>query len=371
MNVKRLAGRIIPFEVLWQLSVVRRQYRLLKHGMNAPIYENEKFGEVLNEYANRFLAKEQLVDRVYMANLEKDVKKSFVLLGFTPRDYFLFDFHDKNKDWKSRKSFVSDVYKDYRLYSKEGPEKYKDLFDKWLFFKKAGSHFKRAAMFLDENTTENEFVNFATSVKNLFIKPYNDSYGRGAKAVKIQLPKEAKELYVSLLMGGKWMIEELLCQRSEMGKWNESSVNTVRLNSYLTDKGFFVLAPFMRSGRKGSIVDNGGAGGIYASIDAKTGEIYTDAFDEKGNRYVVHPDSKEPYKGVFIPEWQELLKEAERIHRECMPDHIYIGWDFAYTQNGWTVIEGNWGQFICQQSSAKSGFKKKFDEYMSYNPFKN
>ena len=29
----------------------------------------------------------------------------------------------------------------------------------------------------------------------------------------------------------------------------------------------------------------------------------------------------------------------------AMSDHIYVGWDFALTDNGWVLIEGNWGQF--------------------------
>ena len=92
--------------------------------------------------------------------------------------------------------------------------------------------------------------------------------------------------------------------------------------------------------------------------------ILTDGYDEYGNKYLVHPDSLIPFKGERIPDWQLLLDTVEHIHRTCMPDHIYISWDFAYSQKGWILVEGNWGQFIAQQTSTKIGYKKQFDQFL-------
>ena len=65
-----------------------------------------------------------------------------------------------------------------------------------------------------------------------------------------------------------------------------------------------------------------------------------------------------------MPQWKELLSTVEEVHRKCMPSHIYIGWDFALTENGWVLIEGNWGQLVNQYVD-KVGLKKKFMEYMN------
>ena len=41
----------------------------------------------------------------------------------------------------------------------------------------------------------------------------------------------------------------------------------------------------------------------------------------------------------------------------------YIGFDFALTNEGWDLIEGNWGQFV-GQIAAQEGIKNKFDKYL-------
>lgn len=47
-----------------------------------------------------------------------------------------------------------------------------------------------------------------------------------------------------------------------------------------------------------------------------------------------------------------------------MPEHPYIGWDFALScNNGWCVIEANWGQLLCQYVD-KQGRKAEFNEYV-------
>ncbi len=43
--------------------------------------------------------------------------------------------------------------------------------------------------------------------------------------------------------------------------------------------------------------------------------------------------------------------------------HRYIGFDFAYTPEGWVLIEGNWGQIISQYHN-KIGQKERFKELM-------
>jgi len=71
------------------------------------------------------------------------------------------------------------------------------------------------------------------------------------------------------------------------------------------------------------------------------------------------------FKGWKVPRWNELISLVEEIHRNNMTSHLYIGWDFALTQQGWCLIEGNWGQMINQYAD-KIGRKDIFVEYMNY-----
>ena len=68
------------------------------------------------------------------------------------------------------------------------------------------------------------------------------------------------------------------------------------------------------------------------------------------------------YKGWRIPRWNELIETAENLFRECLPENKYIGFDFALTDNGWVLIEGNWGQFVGQYNGM--GVKDLFLTYM-------
>ena len=366
-RIKSKIGRCIPFSLKLFLRFLQRFYQFVFQRNKLQVYDGGGYiNDVIKSTIDKIIIESSKGDDIDIKKLERDIILCYLFYGFTPLDFYLFNFHIENSSWKSRRTFVSDVYKDYKLFWKEGADSYLELYDKYRFYEKTKKYFNREVMFVNEHTKESDFIEFTMRVRNLFIKSNSDSYGRGAFAMMVNTETDAKKLFEKV-RNKSYIVEERLYQISDMGQWNDSSLNTVRVNTYLTDKGFYVLAPFMRTGRKGSIVDNGGAGGVFASIDVVSGEIITDGFDEYGTCYPLHPDSGIPYKGEKIPEWKSLLKLAEEIHSKCMSNHIYIGWDFAYTERGWTLVEGNRGQFICQQTSTKRGFKPNFDYYMSGN----
>ena len=58
------------------------------------------------------------------------------------------------------------------------------------------------------------------------------------------------------------------------------------------------------------------------------------------------------------------MLEVRKIH-SLIKDYPYVGWDFALTETGWVLIEGNWGEFVCQQMTNKRGFKQEFINYLN------
>ena len=204
------------------------------------------------------------------------------------------------------------------------------------------------------------FVEFARRNHDLFVKNNSLSKGRGAALYHIECEEDAENLFNQLINSGdRWVIEEKIVQHPLMSLWNESSVNTVRLPAVLNNGQFTVFGPCLRMGRVGSIVDNASAGGVFAVIDVETGCLCSDGFDDKtGKYYTKHPDSGITFRGWQIPMWKELLETAEKIHRK-IPHQKYIGWDFALTENGWVVVEGNWGQLLSQYND-HIGLKKLF-----------
>lgn len=208
-----------------------------------------------------------------------------------------------------------------------------------------------------------EYLKMALSVHDLFFKPNFACMGRGIFTAHIEFESDARKHFDEMIKeGGRWIVEQKIKQCSEMASWNESSVNTIRYYSFLDAEGnYSVQQQVLRTGRRGSYVDNAGSGGVLAVINPETGIVYTNGIDEQGRYYDKHPDSGIQYKGWKIPRWQELKELVKEAHLTMLPNHHYLGWDWALTDNGWTLIEANWGQFLPQYNE-KIGLKDGFLE---------
>lgn len=313
----------------------------------------------------KFLTKSELADTRLKKEIEDDIRQCRKIYNIKAEEYFLFGFYGKSSDYRS--SFLPDNVKDSALIKIVGANVFwNELKNKYNFFQLTKNWFGRDVMLVRQQLNKDnkqEFKLFASKHPYLFIKENSGSLGQNAGLYHVKDDKESEELYEYLSKkGGEWIVEEPIKQTQEMAIWNDSSVNTVRIPSILNNGKWTILGAFFRTGRKGSVVDNAGAGGIFACVNSDDGKLTTDGIDEVGIYYVKHPDSGMTYKGWQIPRWSELLKVAEKIHRS-IPWHKYVGWDFALTENGWVLVEGNWGQFVSQYND-HIGLKKSFFELL-------
>ncbi len=305
--------------------------------------------------------------RLSREELKKDIKACYCKYLTTPEEYFLYDF--EGKDHAYRNSFLPDNYRIRKLISVTGEKKFvEELTDKYNFYRLTKKYFGRDAYVIGKGEVCDfeSFKKFTESHRRLFVKPLSMSYGMGAHILDITDETDIKALYNKYLSQGVWIIEDRIVQSKEMEVWNDTCINTVRIPCFNTCGKFHVLNPFLRTGRKGAVVDNAGAGGIFACLDETSGKVITDGIDEANTFYEIHPDAGLRYKGWKVPKWDELLALAEKILKEALPGHIYVGFDFALTEKGWVLIEGNWGQFVGQYASRK-GVKKEFLEYLRSN----
>lgn len=314
---------------------------------------------------NQFLSNEEIKDENVVVSVYNDIKKCFYKHKTTPQEYFLFQFRGKTEN--ERKTYISDRMIMKYTANKNGRRIHDvELNDKFAFYKINQRFFKRGAIIFDFTTSFDEFSSFALQAKRVIAKPNKAALGAGVEIFDINNQSDADKAYKHLQSSpcDEYIIEELIIQSSEMSVWNQSSVNTIRINSFLSNGIFNILCPFIRTGRKGSIVDNGGQGGIFASVDKLSGKINTYGMDEKGNKFTHHPDSGIVYIGWQVPRWSELIQLTEEVHRN-MPKHVYVSWDFALSDNGWVLIEGNWGEFVCQQMTNNRGLKKDFLTFLN------
>jgi len=292
--------------------------------------------------------------------LKADIIWCYYRFGAVPLEYFLMGF--RHLSTARRAKFLTVRHKDLVMIDKVGKGEMWDMLEnKNLFYQKFKQFFKRDVFVFDKECDVNNFIEFCNKHNRFIAKPVNGQCGRGVEIINTSDYKSPDEVFEYIKSKNvDYIIEELIIQASQMSYWNETSVNTVRVPSFINKSGFHILKPFFRMGRKGAIVDNAGGGGIFSVVDEKTGILLTDACDEMGNFYAEHPDSNHKFIGWQIPYWDELLKTVEEIHR-TIPYYPYVGWDLALTDDrGWVLIEGNWGQFVSEFAD-KEGIKDKFD----------
>lgn len=310
-----------------------------------------------------YLSEEELNDNKLVTRIKKDMRSCDKLIMAKPYEYFFLNLRNKTK--QERVNFITDKYMLQRM-SICGNRRTHDieLNEKYNFYLLAKPFFKRVVLLLNRKTSFEAFEKEALMQKKMIFKPSFLGCGGGIFIADVSTSQKARKVFDKVVSyGGNWVAEELIVQAEEMANWNVSSVNTVRLLSFCTDDGIKFTTSFIRTGRDGAVVDNGGAGGIFAAIDEDSGKIITDGFDEFAHLYVCHPNSNIKYKGWQVPYWEELKETAIAVHSTVFPDMKYIGWDFALTEKGWVLIEGNWGQFL-QQAPLGFGLRNVFDNYV-------
>lgn len=348
---------------LRQSSLVQTLYYALKLDVFSKLF-SKSWDYDVNSAMNLFLTEEEQKNAELRKQIRKDINECYRICKSKPLEYFLFGL--RYFDTEKRKTFITDTEM-LRILSKTGTRKLHDLElnHKGNFWKLCEPYFKRQVMIV---SSENDYTKFECMVMKLgkvICKPISMGCGGGIFVAEINSKEDAK-LHFNTIMsyGGEWIVEELIRQSAEMASWNPTSVNTIRFTTFKDKYGIHFHCPFMRSGRAGAVLDNAGRGGIYAIIDINTGKIASMGHDELGKEYAKHPDSGIKYIGWQVPCWEELKQLATEMHNTIMPMHKYIGWDFALTDAGWVVIEGNWGQYVCQQSCSKVGYKAIFEKYL-------
>ena len=273
--------------------------------------------------------------------------------GFFPDEFVFFDLAGRNKPLEKRREFVSETERlCFRFSANDFTQSL--LSDKAAAYNVFKKYFYRDALIVKSENDRQAFMDFVEKHPVFVMKLTSSSRGQGVQLVDVNKENGAASCFEKVLSNGKVLLEEKIAQNEVLGKFNEESVNTVRVSTYLTKDGVVPVHGFFRSGRKGSFIDNAAAGGVFASVDVVNGVIDTEGCDEFGFRYEKHPDSGVQFKGVVLPDWDsamELCKEAALK----MKDMKYLSFDLAYSDKGcWMVVEINSsGQYINQAGYLK------------------
>ncbi len=306
-------------------------------------------------------------DREDQDALRVDMMYWYLAHGFLPSEYACFDFERKSRE--ERLSFVSDIDTKEFGYTVNDITVIQGVVDKGRCYTKYPHLFRRDAIVAEKKSDFGKYMTFIRKHPIFVQKEVLSCMGRGVKLVDVsKLGVSEEEYFNKLISSGRHLLEERVIQCEEMSRFNPSSVNTVRCITMRTNDGVEVPWCFMRTGKGGSFVDNGGLGGLLLGVDPKTGIITSDGIDEHNVTYTHHPDTGVSFAGEQIPRWSEMIQfcKSESAKIKGMG---YLSWDMALTDDGWDVIEVNEiGQLIGPQMTTKKGIRKELERLLQDMP---
>ncbi len=275
-------------------------------------------------------------------------------------EYDRYDFAHKSD--AERRAYITDAYRNRVCRHINAPREQAVIMDKYRTAVLLKDFYRRRFMLVKGEGDRDGFTAFGQEVGVLVAKPVHDCGGRGVRLFEQKDVAGWGRSFDELMQEQRpFIVEERICQHPFMGRYNLSSVNTVRINTFQHKGTVRRFTAVLKTGRRGSLVDNGAQGGVMALVDSETGAIVTDAIDDLGHTFAVHPDSGAPFRGEQIPRWDELKRiTAEMALR--LPRLTFVGWDMALTTDGWVVVEGNKGEFFAEQIALGRGLKKEFDQ---------
>ncbi len=285
-------------------------------------------------------------------------------------EFFYYHFKDRSLD--DRLTFVPDIT--HNVFTRR-MNKARNLYlfsDKGSCAKSFSKYYKRdfcvvyksfgdmrSVLISREQPTD--FQKFIKKHSKFIAKPLTSGCGNGVKVFDCsQFPDDnalAAALIKEYCLGirGGFIVEELIKQDERMAAFHPSSVNTLRLTTVRFDDRVEIIHPFMRIGRGGKVVDNGGAGGLLSNIDPETGKVFV-CMDENAISFEKHPDSGLDIVGFEIPCWNEAIALGKELAM-VVKGQRWTGWDLALSDKGWVMVEGNaMSQFVGWQIPTQKGF---------------
>ena len=295
----------------------------------------------------------------YLQRAEGNVDKCHeaLLRGTYYEEYDSYDFAHKTP--AERRTYVTDAYRNRLCRRINNAKQQAVVMDKYRTAVMFNDYYHRKFILCTDEGQSDDFVRFGMEEDWLVVKPIDDCAGRGVQLLHAVDEQGWRSHYRQMMEHGRrYIVEQRIVQMPSMARWNESSVNTVRINTLNHDGTIRVLTANIRCGCRGAFCDNCAQGGYCANIDPASGIIITSATSKGPKKYDRHPDSGIAFVGEQIPCWQQLLDAAFDCARR-LPKLVYVSWDFALTADGWTLVEANKGELIADQRNLGRGLKKE------------
>lgn len=303
------------------------------------LYKNyDRLKEIAFEFMDSYIGLENLTEKE-QNELWKDILWCRIRYGIIAKEYFAYRL-DYLSD-KGRKLFISSESR-HKFYRAVNNKNYMDFLDKKTETGRLlGEFYYRDYVCVYDETDFDAFREFVGKQPRFIYKPVKDFGGHGIKIFDSTKYKSIEELFRVIIFNGPCICEELIVQGEEIAKLHPESVNTIRTVTYLDGDGeVHIQWCFLRMGVGESHTDNMTGGGISAFIDFDSGVVVEKGRNYKREEFIYHPDSGVQLIGLKMPEWDQFKERLTKMAR-ALPQIRLVGWDLAYTDRGWVLVEGN------------------------------
>lgn len=179
---------------------------------------------------------------------------------------------------------------------------------------------------------------------SLVIKPTIDS-GDG-NMVNVFKVKDHKTTFKNLkisdvfkLYKEDFIVQEFVEQSEALKALNPTTLNTLRIMSYLKPDGVYILSSVLRIGQPNGQIDNFCKGGIVCGID-KNGFLKQKGYTRNGD-VLTKTATNIAFKGYKIPNYNKVIEMVKTMH-PIIPYFKFVSWDIGINkENSPVFIEYN------------------------------
>ena len=281
-------------------------------------------------------------------------------------EYFQFGFYKPNCTDAEKEEWAGTGFM-YEFQGYMNPRKYRDLLeDKTVFDKTYGKYMHHNALPLTDLKSDISLCDKVLSnLSGRVVFKIKDG-GCGKRVQVESVDKFTRESLIKFMEDNQFdLVEDFVQQHEIINNLAPSALNTVRVITQLRPNGEVDIVGCRLRISVHGVTDNLAAGNIAAVIDTETGIIadngvYSDITKQEEE---YHPVTGKKIKGTQIPFWKETIAMAKEIAKIDPRNHS-IGWDFAITDFGPDLIEGNreWCKLL-YQLPAKRGLKSTLVRY--------
>ena len=182
--------------------------------------------------------------------------------------------------------------------------------------------------------SKDELISLTSNTDYVVIKPTIDSgKGKGVICVASEEVNKRLEEYKT-----NYIIQKKIIQHDFLSRFNDSSVNVIRITTMLLDGEVIALSPALRIGDPGEFTDQGqnkNALNVSIGID-ESGRLRKYGVGEHGELFEKLPWGPE-FASLNVPHFREMIETVKKAHLRTTCAGL-IGWDLTINESGQVVI---------------------------------